>query len=231
MLSAHTVIKFIGGADEIDAVQSRIGALSFPLVGLALGLLLVIVNRAMEPYVPSEILAVALPAILLLATGGRHLAGTQVVFDSLWKAKPFAGTVQRPQSAGLVAVLLIVLFKIQSIEIIGESRALSLLLTPLLARWSLVLFLFGSTSAVDIPGQRIAENVRPWHLIAATVISLVIAQLIAGKQALWVSLCLSIFALLARNYLNRRAGGISPASCGALIELSEALSFALFASL
>lgn len=231
MLSANTVIKFIGGVDEIEAVQSPIGALSFPLVGLALGLLLVIVNRAMEPFLPSEILAVALLAFLLLATRGRHLAGTQEVFDSVWNPKPFAGTVQRQHFAGLAAVLLIVLFKIQSIVVIGESRALSLLLTPLLARWSLVLFLFGSTTAAESKSQLIAETVRPWHLIAATIISLAIALSIAGKQALWVGLCLSVFALLARNYLNRREGGISPASCGALIELSEALSFALFASL
>jgi hypothetical protein len=44
-------------------------------------------------------------------------------------------------------------------------------------------------------------------------------------------LCLSLFALLARGYLHRREGGISLANCGALIELSETLSFTLFASL
>ncbi len=231
MLSAKPVFKLIGAADEIDQAPSHIGALRFPLVGLVLGLLLMIINRALEPYLPSEILAVALLAILLLATGCRHMAGTQETFDSLWSRRMLDGTTQKQQFPGLLAVLMVALLKVQSIEVGGESRALSLLLTPLLARWSLILFLFGSTTAADDTSRRIAENVRPWHLIVATVISLVIALLIAGVQALWVSLSLSIFALLARNYLNRREGGISPASCGALIELSESLSFALFASL
>ncbi|MDH3445254.1 MAG: adenosylcobinamide-GDP ribazoletransferase [Deltaproteobacteria bacterium] len=231
MLSAKTAFKLIGGASEIDAAQSRIGALSFPLVGCVLGLALVIVNRGMEPYLHSEILAVVLLAVLLLANGGRHLAGTQETFDSLWGTKTLAENAGRRHFPGLVAVLLVVLLKVQSIEVIGESRAISLLLTPLLARWSLVIFLFGSTTADNNTSQLLAENVRPWHLMVATVMSLIFALFIAGEQALWVSLCLSIFALLARNYLNRREGGISPASCGALIELSEALSFALFASL
>jgi cobalamin synthase len=94
-----------------------------------------------------------------------------------------------------------------------------------------VLFLFGSTTVADDAVRRIAENMRSWHLVAATVMSLGFGFFIAGVLALWVALCLSLFALLARSCLHRREGGISLANCGALIEISEALSFTLFASL
>jgi cobalamin synthase len=127
--------------------------------------------------------------------------------------------------------LLIVLFKTHSIEVIGESRALSLVLTPLLARWSLVLFLFGSTPLADDAVARIAASTRSWHLVAASVATLGLALFIANTQALWVALSISIIALLARSYLHHRQGGISLANCGALIEVSEALSLTLFASL
>jgi cobalamin synthase len=192
---------------------------------------LLVVNRVIEPYLSSEILALVLLAIIILATGGHHLAGTQETFDRLSRTNTPVNAASQRQIYGLIAVLLVVLFKLRSIEVIAESRGLSLLLTPLLARWSLLLFLFGSTPTASNGARRLAKNVRPWHLIVATVLTLGFALFLATSKALWVALCLSLLALFARGYLHRREGGISLASCGALIELSEALSFTLFASL
>ena len=220
-------------ADGSELVAGRVGVAicCFPLAGLILGLVLVMVNRVISPYISTEILAVVLLTILILATGGHHLAGTQETFNTLPKKNSPPNRGDHWRVHGLLAVLLVILFKVHSIEVIGESRAFSLLLSPLLARWSLVLFLFGSSAATDDAARRIAENMRSWHLIIATIISVGLASFIAGVQALWVALCLSLFALLARGYLHRREGGISLANCGALIELNETLSFTLFASL
>jgi adenosylcobinamide-GDP ribazoletransferase len=220
-----------GDGSEVVAGRAGVAIGCFPLAGLILGLVLVLVNRVIAPYLSTEILAVVLLTILILATGGHHLAGTQETFNSLAKKNSRSNPSDHWHVHGLLAVLLVILFKVYSIEVIGESRAFSLLLSPLLARWSLVLFLFGSTAATDDAARRITENVRSWHLTVATVISVGLATFIAGVQALWVALCLSLFALLARGYLHRREGGISLANCGALIELSETLSFTLFASL
>jgi adenosylcobinamide-GDP ribazoletransferase len=220
-----------GGGNELVAGRVGLVVCCFPLAGLILGLVLVVVNRVIAPYLSTEILAVVLLMILILATGGHHLAGTQETFNTLPKKNSPSNPGDHSHVHGMLAVLLVILFKVHSIEVIGESRAFSLLLSPLLARWSLVLFLFGSTAATDDAARRIAENMRSWHLIVATVISVGLASFIAGVQALWVALCLSLFALLARAYLHRREGGISLANCGALIEVSEALSFTLFASL
>ena len=220
-----------GDVSKPDARRAGVGVLCFPLAGLLLGLVLVFVNRVIAPYLSTEILALVLLMILILATGGHHLAGTQETFNTLPKTTSPSNSVDHWHIYGLIAVLLVVFFKVHSIEAIGESRAFSLLLTPLLARWSLVLFLFGSTTVAGDTVRRVVENVRSWHLVAATVMSLGFGFLIAGVPALWVALCLSLFALLARSFLQRREGGISLANCGALIEISEALSFTLFASL
>jgi adenosylcobinamide-GDP ribazoletransferase len=207
------------------------GPITFPLAGLILGFVLLVVNRLIEPYLPSEILALVLLAINILSTGGRHLAATQETFDRLSRTSAPVNTASHRPIHGLVAVLLVVLFKLRSIEVIAESRGLSLLLTPLLARWSLLLFIFGSSSAAANGARRLTDNMRPWHLIVATVMTVGFALFLATSQALWVALCLSLLALFARSYLYRREGGISLASCGALIELTEAVSFTLFASL
>jgi adenosylcobinamide-GDP ribazoletransferase len=232
VLKAKEAFKFIILESGTGAPgRSAIGVLSFPLAGLGMGFVLMVINRLISPYLPTEILAVVLLVMLISATAGHHLAGAHETFGNLPKRNPGVNSVERRQVYGLLAVLLIILFKIHSLEVIGESRAFSLLLTPLLARWSLLLFLFGSGSVVDNGSPPIGNGIRAWHLVAATVMSLGLALFTAGAQALWVALTLSLFALLARGYLIRRAEGISLANCGALIEVAEALGFTLFASL
>lgn len=231
MRAAFNFLTLADSTDELDTGPAGIGVLGFPLAGLLLGLVLVGVNRAIESYLASEVLAVLLLTILILATGGHHLAGVQKTFGMWAKKNSLVTAAESWPLYGPLAVLLVVLFKTHSIEVIGESRAFSLLLTPLLARWALVLFLFGSTPLVDDAGARIAESVRSWHLILVSVATLGFALFIASAQALWVALSLSLLALLARSYLHHRQGGISLANCGALIEVSEVLSLTLFASL
>jgi hypothetical protein len=95
----------------------------------------------------------------------------------------------------------------------------------------LLLFLYSSEALDDETARSLVTGVRPWNLLAATVGTVSAALFIAGLEALWIAFSLSVLALLARVFIMRRAGGISFADCGALIEVSEALSFALFASL
>jgi cobalamin synthase len=80
-------------------------------------------------------------------------------------------------------------------------------------------------------GARIAASVRSWHVIVASVATLGFALFIGSAEALWVALSLSLLALLGRSYAHHRQGGVSLAHCGALIEVTEAVSLALFASL
>jgi adenosylcobinamide-GDP ribazoletransferase len=234
VLKASAVFRLLtkaGSAGEVGLGRSGVGVLYFPLAGLILGLVLAFINRIVSPYLPTEILAAALVTILVLATAGHHLVGTQITFNNLPKRDLSVSSTDRRQLYGMLAVLLIIVFKIHSLEVIGESRAFSLMLTPLFARWSLLLFLFGSGAVAEDTAQAVAESTRSWHLVLASAMILGLALFAAGVQALWVALFLSVFALLARAYLVRFAGGISVANCGALIELGETLSFTLFTSL
>jgi cobalamin synthase len=224
--AAFRLMNLVGTTDGWSAPR----VLCFPLAGLVLGGLLAIVNRLISPYLPSEILAAALVTILVLATAGHYLTGTHVTFNKLPKSYP-PTAVEGQHVCGMLAVLLVILFKTHSLAVVGESRALSLLLSPLFARWSVLLFLFGSGTLTDDATQPIAESIRPWHLVLISTVSLAVALFTAGEQALWVALSLSCFVLIARSYLTRRAGFISLANCGAVVEVSEALSFTLFTSL
>jgi adenosylcobinamide-GDP ribazoletransferase len=234
MQNAAAVLKFLtlGGRFDTEHINPRQigrGAPFFPLVGLSFGLVLALLNNTLEPYLESEILGVALIAMLIIMTGAIHLEGAQKTFDAL----P-GGTVSENQSNGvygLIALLLIVLFKVRVAEVSGETRNMILLLAPVFARWSLVIFLYGSRSAADDFARVVAENVRGWHLLVTTAATLLFAIYFVGRTGLWIGLALSLFALVTRTYLHRRHGGITRNDCGALIELSETFSLVLFASL
>ena len=220
------------GRHPIEPERVGMGAYYFPFVGLVIGLILVMFNRILEPHLESEILAVVLITILILLTRAAHLEGTRKTFDSFSAKANLERAVTTPGTiVGFVAVLLIVLFKIRSVEVIGETRNLSLLLTPILARWALVIFLYGSTSETDNVARQIAENVSAWHLVFTTVVTLGITVFLAGAAGLWVGLFLSLLALLSRSILYRRDCDLTRDQFGALIELSETLSFVLFVSL
>ena len=127
--------------------------------------------------------------------------------------------------------MFVVLFKVRALEVTGETRSLGLLLTPMLARWSLVIFLYRSASVAEGTARLLAENVKAWHLALTTVVTLTLAVFLVARTALWIGLCLSLFALFSRSYLGRRNGYIDSDNLSAIIELSETLSFVLFASL
>lgn len=217
--------------DRLRPEHIGAAALYFPLVGLGLGLVLVMINRGLGPYLGSEILSVVIVAILIVATGGIHLAGLQKTFDSLGARPPMVeGEVSSVGIYGFLATLFVVLLKVRSVEVIGELLGLSLLVTPVLARWGLVMFLYGSTSTRDDTATVIARHVKTWHMLITSGATLAFAYFFAGRTALWIGLSVSLIALLGRSYLRRRHGGISCDNCGAVIELSEAVSFLFFAS-
>jgi len=227
MKSALMAFKFLARGERSSNIQPEhlgSGAFYFPLIGLILGVCLAILNRFLQSYLESEILAVVLVTFLILLTRAAHLAGTQ---------KAFAASNSATGAAiyGLLAILLIIFFKVRSIEVMGETRTLSLILSPVFARWSAVLFFYRSTSPADEFIQRIVENVSGWRLVIATVITLSVGIILAGATALWIGLSVSLFALLTRAYLHWRGVDLSCNHFDALIELSETLSFVLFASL
>ena len=131
----------------------------------------------------------------------------------------------------MLAIVFVVLLKIRAVEVTGETRSLGLLLTPLFARWSLVIFLYGAASIAEGAARILADNVKAWHLALTTVVTLALATFLVGRTALWIGLCLSLFALLSRSYLRKRNDCIDSDNFGAVVELSETLSFVLFASL
>jgi adenosylcobinamide-GDP ribazoletransferase len=205
-------------------------AVYFPAVGLCLGLLLALLNSALSLYLAPQLLSIFLVGVLLLATGATHLDGLKNTLDGLWASRVDAADSGK-SSAASIAVILLILLKISALDVIDDKLALSLLLTPALARWSLVIFVFGYHERCDEDARRLAEQLRFWQLLVITIAVLGLAASLLGKKGLWIALCLSVVALIGRSLLHRRHAVLTHDSFGALIEVSETLSLILLASL
>ena len=230
-LDAFKFFTFAGRFAQLNPQQFGSAILYSPLVGIFLGLVLILLNRLLDPRLESEILGALLVAALALLTGAVHYEGLENTFDALSVKVGHEEQVGPSHAFGVLAIVFVVMLKVRALEVTGETRNLGLLLTPLFARWALVVFLYGSTTAAEGSARIIAESVRAWHLALTTVVTLALAFFLVGRTALWIGLYLSLFALLGRSYLRRRNGCIGYDNFGAVVELSEALGFLLFASL
>lgn len=201
----------------------------FPLIGLALGVTLAGVNYFLERYLESEILGTVDVIVLILLTGAAHLDQLRRRFDLLSVSSDAQGSASAIGIYGLLAVLLVVLLKIRAIEVIGETRSLSLIITPALARWAPLMLIYGA--APQSAAGRMAAQLKSWQFILITAATLAAAAYLQGVAGLWVGLGLSLLALGARFYFTSRTPGIDKEVVGMLIELGESLSFVLFASL
>jgi adenosylcobinamide-GDP ribazoletransferase len=234
MKAALTAFKFLtrgGRIDRLSPQQISASILYFPLVGVFFGLVLVFLNRLLDPYLESEILSTLLIAILALLSGALHFDGLRNTFDASSVKTALAERQRSSGALGVLAIVLVVLMKVQALIVTGETRSLGLLLTPMFARWSLVIFLYGSASMAEGSARVLAENMRAWHLVLITAVVLSLAFFLIARTALWIGLCLSLLVLFGRSYLRRRNGYVSDDNAGAVVELSETVSFVLLASL
>jgi adenosylcobinamide-GDP ribazoletransferase len=206
------------------------GAIFFPLVGLTIGLALALANYLLAPYLHPEILSVVLITLFIVASGGRPLEGLRRTFAAR-SVKTIGFDGRENVSLGIAALLLVILFKIAAADSMDEKLALSLLLTPLLARWALVIFLYGYHSRFEEIPRLIAAQIRLWHFLVSTLATLALTVYFLGRKGLWISLALSLLALSTRSLLHRRHGVLVHDHVGAIVELCEALCLVLLASL
>ena len=210
--------------------------LSYPLVGLLLGALLLSVQWALQGVAPA--LQAALLLILWVGlTGGLHLDGLADSADA-W-AGGFGDRertlviMQDPRSGPIAVVVLVLLLLLKFaalLTLLQADQPLALLLAPWIARGLLPL-LFLSTPYVRPGGlgallaTHLPRAELPWWL-AGHALLLILLSGWAGLLALLVALL--VFAGL-RRLMCQRLGGTTGDTAGALVELAEAAVLLLLA--
>lgn len=232
LAAAFKFLTLWGCTSAVKPAPDLIGSASglFPLVGLTLGLLLALTNYSLSAHVDPRILNLFSIALLIAATGAKPLAGLKDTFDAI-SAASMDKSSRTSGILGLTAVALAILFKSAAMDSMDELLTSSLLLTPVFARWSLLIFLYGYSFHFDEHTRLIAERITIWPVLLGTVATLGLAAYFLGRKGLWIGFIVSVFVLFIRGALSRRDTELSDAHSGAMIELSEALSLVLLASL
>ena len=203
----------------------------FPLVGLVIGVILAAINYLLALQIDSKILSVVIIALLIVATGAMPLAGTKITFDLMQQPATVARDHHGGEIFGFATVLIVTLLKVHAIDIMDDKVAANIFLAPALARWALVVLLYGYHDRCEERMRPIAENTKLWHLAVTTLFTLVLATYLLGREALWIGLALSLLALLSRALLHRRHAILTQNNFGAVTDLGEALALVLMAVL
>ena len=232
--------------------EKEIGGASafFPLTGLVQGLLLCVTAFLFLNVFPPELTNGFLILVLVITNGGFHLDGLADTFDAIAlrgdREKKLA--VMKDSTTGpigVIAIVLAVLLKYLLLNVLFLNSSTiayysSLILMPVFSRWVMVPTIFHSKSArQDGLGKIFIENTGLRELIIATFLTLLFIMLTAliGNKinnstfhfSLFtfhfslILLVLYVFSLVAVWFSNKRFGGMTGDTFGAVSEISEIL--------
>ena len=204
--------------------------LYYPLVGLVIGALLVLVHTALAAS-DAGVRAALLLTVWVLITGGLHLDGLADSADAWLGGHGDRGRtldiLHDPRSgpAAIMLVVLVLIVKFAALEVLVRQHAWpALLLAPVLGRAAMVgLFLttayvrahgLGSAQAQHLP-RRAAVG-----MLAVCAVGVLAALLGLGLLLLGVTVA---GVYLLRRLMLKRIGGITGDTLGATCEIIEAL--------
>jgi adenosylcobinamide-GDP ribazoletransferase len=207
----------------------------FPVAGLLIGSLLVAVDTIARLVLPTEAASAVVVVALAAITGGLHLDGLADTADAVGVRDPERriAIMHDPHNGafGFAAIASVLLLKWTGlITLDGDLRMIALLLTPALARGTLipVTALFSSSHAGMAFHARPHTPLLQVFLSTALVLACSIA-LLGAPGVLPVAACLA-FALAAAALANTYFRDISGDVLGAIVETSEAALLLLFSS-
>ena len=209
-------------------------AIFFPVVGLILGLILMLVNFLLLAFASAGLLSVILVTLLAFMTRGLHLDGLGDTFDGLGAG----GDRERVLSVmddshigvfGLIAIVLVLFSKIHALESMDVDRWRALLVAPILGRWAMVLLAYRSTAARAGLGSNLIHHLQTKHFVLATLLTLLLVAAIFRGNGVVMMAWVAVFTIVSKSYFHRRLGGVTGDTFGAVGELSETSVMVLLA--
>jgi adenosylcobinamide-GDP ribazoletransferase len=208
-------------ADEIGE-----SVIFFPVIGIFLGSILTLANFLLERFASAILVSVALVALLALLTRGLHLDGLGDTFDGLGAGGDRDRMVRIMDDShtgafGLIAIVLVLFFKIHAIESLEVERWRGLLAAPVLGRWAMVLLGYRSTAAKPGLGSTLIDYLSAKQFLWATLISVLLVAAILHGVGIAMMAWVTLLTMASKIYLHRRLGGVTGDTFGAVGELSE----------
>ena len=216
-----------GPADETALARSMFW---FPWVGAVLGLIYWGAWWGLHRALPAPAAAALLLTLTVWVTGGLHLDGLADTADGLGGGRTPAEALaimkdSRVGAFGVISLILGLVLKFSLFLSLAAqtSGAPSLLLFPVISRWSMVLLAYLSpyARAEGGLGQAMTLGVSPRVLLGASLSAGGLSLLILGAPGLVLLAAAAALIWLGSLYFQRRLGGITGDILGAANEVVE----------
>ncbi len=206
----------------------------FPLVGLAIGLLLLVADLILARLLGTYGRAAFLVALWAALTGGLHLEGLADAADGLLGSRPARERLEIMRDPavgafGAAAVGLVLLLKFGLLaDLAGQAHRPALVVTPMAARYGVLgpmgLFPYARSEGLGYGLRKPAARA-----FAGTALPVLAAgYLLAGPAALAATGLAVGGGLGLGLFARRRLGGLTGDVYGAIIELGEVFALAGF---
>ena len=200
----------------------------FPVVGIIIGLILAGLNWLLCLLLPSAIVNALLIVSLVVISGALHLDGFVDTCDGIAGHKTVEERWQvmhdsRAGSFGIVGAFCLLLVKYVSLNSVPESwLMITLVLMPVVSRWAMVYAIFAYPYARPSGLGKVFKQGASWQrLVIATVITLVVAGVLARLAGLVVMLGVWVIVIAMAAYLKRKFAGLTGDTYGAINEVAE----------
>ena len=222
---------------EVRRPEDLGGSVAFyPVVGAALGSFMVGVHLLGSEVFPDGVLRPALVVLLIILSGGLHLDGLADVCDGFYagRTKADALRIMKDPHLGTMAVVGIISVLMMKVVLLSSLPAAvlcsALLIFPVIGRGGMVWGMWMAPYARPEggTGETFFRTLRGRHVWTATVLLGVWAMLFAGWPGVVLLLLAAGATRLFVSYCGRRIGGMTGDTLGALNELLELLTLALY---
>lgn len=233
MRSLITAIRFLTilpvpgkGLDGPDALGRA--AAWFPVVGLALGVLLAGLDRVLSWMFPPLLSALLVLTVWKLVTGGIHLDGLADCLDGLGVRDPDRRLAvmrdSRIGAFGALGLILLLLLALAALaELTPELRRTSFTLAPLVGRYAppLLARIFPPASPDSGYGAAFMRVVSRPAVASGGVFVAVAAGVVFGLRGELAAAVGLGAALAAGSLFSRRLRGLTGDGLGAAVEIAE----------
>ncbi|MGH8063786.1 MAG: adenosylcobinamide-GDP ribazoletransferase [Candidatus Entotheonellia bacterium] len=222
---------------EVRRPEDLGGSVAFyPVVGAALGSFMVGVHLMGSEVFPDGVLRPALVVLLIILTGGLHLDGLADVCDGFYagRTKADALRIMKDPHHGTMAVVGIISVLMMKVVLLSSLPAAvlcsALLIFPVIGRGGMVWGMWMAPYARPEggTGEMFFRTLCGHHVWIATVLLGVWVMLFAGWPGVVLLLLAAGATQLFVGYCGRRIGGMTGDTLGALDELLELLTLALY---